>query len=149
MRLKLIALMLALTVTSWAQTATPSAPSTPQQGTVSAEAKACPCCDKGSAKVKDGHACCARHAMAAKDGKEPACCAGKEKAACCAGENAKSCQYTSASETAAACCGGRNCGKDCGKECGSTKPAKELANSCSGRCCAGHRDNHSSPGGSN
>ncbi len=124
MRFKLIALILALTVMSWAQTATPSAPSTPQQSTVPAEAKACPCCDKASAEMNEGHACCAHHATAAKDA----------KAACCSGKDAKSCKRTSADKTAAACCGGAKCGKDCAKQCGSGKQGKEIARSCSSGC---------------
>ena len=147
MRFKLIALILALTVMSWAQTATPSAPSTPQQSTVPAGAKACPCCDKASAEMKEGHACCAHHATAAKDAKEPACCAGKDKAACCSGKDAKSCKRNSADKTAAACCGGEKCGKECVKECAG-KQGRKIAGSCSGGCCAGRADNHSSPGAS-
>lgn len=80
MKHKLIALILAFTAVSWAQTATPNSTPTPQQSTVPADAKACPCCDKAaSAEAKDGPACCAHHTMAATDGKEPACCAGKRK----------------------------------------------------------------------
>ncbi|MGA7402213.1 MAG: hypothetical protein WBW38_19505 [Candidatus Sulfotelmatobacter sp.] len=137
MRFKLIALILALTVMSWAQTATPSAPSTPQQSTVPAGAKACPCCDKASAEMKEGDACSAHHATAAKGA----------KAACCSGKDAKSCKRNSADTTAAACCGGENCGKECGKECAG-KQGRKIAGSCSGGCCAGRADNHSSPGAS-
>ncbi|MGD1024057.1 MAG: hypothetical protein ABR880_14825 [Candidatus Sulfotelmatobacter sp.] len=140
MRFKIIALILALTVMSWAQTATPSAPSTPQQSTVPAEAKACPCCGKASAETKEGQACCAHHAAAAKDAKEPACCAGKDKAACCSAKDAKSCKRNSSDQTTAACCGGEKCVKDCEKGCCAShkKDDKTAMNYCSDKRCGKH-----------
>jgi len=137
MKHKLIALILAFTAVSWAQTATPNSTPTPQQSTVPADAKACPCCDKAaSAEAKDGPACCAHHTMAATDGKEPACCAGKEKAACCSGKDGKSCKRDGKDKTAVACCNSEKCGKDCEKGCcSSAKQGEKNASNC---CGAGH-----------
>jgi|SRR5208283_1178210 len=139
MKAKLIALILALTVLSWAQTATPNTPSTSQQSTAPAETKACACCDKGASTDAKAHACCAHHAMAAGDAKEPACCAGKDKPACCTSKDAKSCKSDGTDKTAAACCRGKQCGKDCEKECRSGKQGdKTAANCCSGKRCGKH-----------
>ena len=46
MKYKMLVLILLLTVMSWAQSATPSASSTPQQSTVPADQGKCACCDK-------------------------------------------------------------------------------------------------------
>ena len=70
MKYKMLVLILLLTVMSWAQSATPSASSTPQQSTVPADQAKCACCDKMSARdTKAGATCCAHHNMEAKDGK--------------------------------------------------------------------------------
>lgn len=71
MKLKMIALTLALTVMSWAQTASPTTPSAPQQSTAAAEKGKGPCCDKMAADARDGQKCAAhvKHA----DGREMAC----------------------------------------------------------------------------
>jgi len=146
MKLRLIALILALTAVSWAQTATP----TPQQSTVPAEAKACPCCDKqASTETKDAHACCAHHAMAAADGKEPASSCmrkDKDKAGCCGGKDAMSCKHSSDDKTAAACCGSEKCGKDGAKGCCAGKKDEKAAGSCCGAGhCAEHMAGHAAP----
>jgi hypothetical protein len=121
MKHKLFALILALTVVSWAQNATQSAPDS-QQGAASTEKAKCGCCDKmASADAKDAKMSCMRHAV--KNGKDGACCGGKD---CCAGKDAKSCMKNT---KAGSCC--KDCGKDktasacCGKDC------KEC--SCSGK----------------
>ena len=90
MKHKILALILALTVVSWAQEATPTAPAAPQQSTAPEKAK-CSCCDKmASAGDKAEHSCCAHHEHSA-DAKESAsCCAGKDGKSCCAGKDAKS-----------------------------------------------------------
>jgi predicted metal-binding membrane protein len=65
MKYKLMSMILALTVVSWAQTATQSTPSTTDQST-SGKAK-CACCDKmARSDSKEAHASC----MRAHDGKE-------------------------------------------------------------------------------
>jgi len=155
MKYKVIAVVLALTVMSWAQTATQTTPSTPQQSTVADKAK-CACCDKMSAAAekadtKDAQACCMRDGMKAKDGKDMAsCCAGKDaksadgkdamscmkgdkdkmSASCCKENCSKDGASCAKDKTAAACCGG-SCGKD-GKTawCSSGKKADKTAKSC-------------------
>lgn len=129
MKHKLLTLILALTVASWAQTATQTAPA---QNAAPEKAK-CACCDKSaSADAKDAGMKCMRHGKDA-DGKETAsCCAGKdkEKMSCCGGKDAKSCMKDMKDKNASCCkdgcgkekmasgCCGGNCGKGC---CGSEK----------------------------
>lgn len=130
MRYKISALILALTVISWAQTATPVAPSAPQQNAPAAQSK-CSCCDKmASADAKDAKSCCAHHDMQAKgadgkDAKKMSCCAGKD-AKSTDGKDAMSCMRNAKDKTASCCkkgCGKTSCGKDkmaacCGEKCG-------------------------------
>jgi hypothetical protein len=121
-----MSLILALTVFSWAQTATQSTPSTPDQS-VSEKAK-CACCDKmAKSDAKDGHAAC----MRTHDSKEmAACCTGKDDQSCCEGKDAASCMKDG--KMAKSCCKGKegmNCdakaSKDCGQGCcGSSKGEK-------------------------
>jgi hypothetical protein len=145
MKHKMITLILALTVVSWAQTATQPTPSTPPQSSAPAEKAKCPCCDKmAAADTKDAHASCAdhmKHMKHAGDGKEMAgCCSGKDKDAksCCAGDDAKSCmkgdkdksaccgENAGKDKTAGACCGGKDCGKGC-----CSKKTEKAVSSCS------------------
>jgi len=124
MKFRMLALILALTIVSWAQTSTQNTPATPQQSTEKAK---CACCDKMAASdSKDAHAAC----MHNHDGKEMAsCCAGKDAKSCCDGKDAKSCMKDG---KMADCCKGkdgmkcdRKAGKDCGKDCcGSNKSEK-------------------------
>jgi hypothetical protein len=88
MKYKMLALILALTVVSWAQTEIQNTPSTPQQSTAPEKAK-CACCDKMAASdSKDTPAAC----MQKHDGKETAsCCAGKDEKSGCGGKDAMSC----------------------------------------------------------
>jgi len=138
MKHKLIALILALTVVSWAQTT----PSTPQQSSAPAEKGKCPCCDKmASADSKNAHASCDHHMKHTGDGKEMAgCCSDKDKDAksCCAGSDAKSCMKgdkdksaccgdsCGKDKTADKCCGGKDCEKGC-----CSKKTEKAASSCS------------------
>ena len=141
MKHKMIALILALTVVSWAQTATQTTPSTPQQSAAPAEKEKCACCDKMSApNAKDAHACCAEHMKHTGDRKDmAACCSGKDKDAksCCAGgetscmkwdKDKSACCGDSCGKdkTAATCCGGKNCERGC-----CSKKAEKAASSCS------------------
>ena len=142
MKHKMIALILALTVASWAQTATQNSPATPQQSTTPAEKGKCPCCDKmATADTKDAPACCAHHDHHSGDSKEMAsCCSAKDAKSCC-GRDAKSCMRSkdkatccadcSKDKTAAACCGG-NCGKkgEKGCCCAVNKTEKTARNCC-------------------
>jgi len=128
---KMIALVLALTMMSWAQTSTQTAPAATQK---SSEKAKCSCCDKMTAgDSKEGTSCCAHHDMKADDMKSDgmkadekmemaSCCAGKDKASCCNGKDAKSCERHGKDKKAKACCGDK-----CSKE-------KMSANCCGGKC---------------
>src|SRR4029077_15853675 len=111
MKYKMLALIVALTVISWAQTETQTAPATPQQSTAPADMAKCACCDKMAAgDMKDMKSCCTHHHMQAKDGQST------EMASCCGGKDAKSCMRKSKDKTAASCCK-EGCSKEgCGKE---------------------------------
>jgi len=131
MRHKLFAAILALTVMSWAQTSTQTAPS---QNPSPAEKAKPTCCQKMANGAKDGGPTCMRH----KDGKEMAsCCAGKEGASCCSGKDATACMKDgkctagcskegSGTEKAASC-RDRKAGKDCGKGCCSSSKSEKAA----------------------
>ena len=135
MKYKLVSLILALTIVSWAQSTNSTQASATDKTT--AESK-CACCDKMSSKSESGehnHAC--MHASA-KDGKEAApCCAGKDEASCCNGKDGKACM-----KTASADC----CGKKCTdmKDCCSGKEGKKSAHNCCGSGQCGH-EHHESP----
>jgi len=140
MKHKLIAILLALTIASWAQTATPNSTPSPEQKAAPADTKA-GCCDK-MAEHADMHKgmACMRHPDASKTDKQdkqsvkgsPSCCAGKDaKNSCCAGKEGKSCSKGAKSSCcdkksgeghemaccsakdgkADSCCGGMQCGK--------------------------------------
>jgi hypothetical protein len=128
MKHKLFALILALTVASWAQTSTQTAPSVQQQSTDKAQ---CFCRDKmASADSKDAKMC-ARHGKHAKGSKD--CCSGKEASSCC-GKDGKSCMKDG--NAPASCC--KDCNKDktasscCGKDCKDSccKKQTEAATNC-------------------
>src|SRR5512132_4074138 len=111
MKRNLIAILLALTVMSWAQSTTPGQTPAPDQKTAPADTKpACPCCDKTasaehSSMHKDMKACMHHDA---KDGKEAmVCCGGKDanNAACC-GKDAKACGKDGKTMT---CCADGKC----------------------------------------
>lgn len=130
MKYKLPALLLALTLVSWAQTSTPTVPPAPQQNAVPAEKGKCSCCSK-AANGDSTSACCARHSTESKE--KPSCCSGQNGKSCCGGKDAKSCMRNAKGSTgccsgckdkaAAACCSG-TCGKDCGAGCCSRKSEK-------------------------
>lgn len=129
MKHRLFAVILALTVMSWAQTATQTTPSPTPAPTDKAKPS---CCEKMANGSKDAGAACMRH----KDGKEMAsCCSGKDAGSCCGGKDAKACMKDgkcttdcckegSGTDKTASCCD-RKAGKDCGKGCcGSNKSEK-------------------------
>lgn len=126
MKHKMLALILALTVVSWAQTATQTSPADPQPGTAPAEKTKCACCEKmASTDSKDAGMSCSRHA---KHGKEMAsCCTGKNAKSCCGDKDGKSCMKDD--KTAASCCK-NNCGKD------KTASACCGGKSCKDGCCS-------------
>src|SRR5579862_6089918 len=125
MKSKIFALILALTVVSWAQTSSQAAPSDSTQSSAPEKTKTS-CCDKMNANG----ASCPRHGK--RDAKDMAsCCGGKEMKSCCGDKDAKSCMKddkTAAGcckdgcgkdKAAKACCGDKECGKGC---CSSMKP---------------------------
>src|SRR4029077_14482800 len=81
MKYKVMAFLLALTMMSWAQSATTS------QSAATEAKSGCACCEKmSSAENKDGKSCM-RHKGAAKDNAEG--CSGKDS--CCKEKDGKSC----------------------------------------------------------
>lgn len=137
MKHKILALVLALTAMSWAQSVIPTEPSAPQKS-----AAKCACCDKmASADSKDGGMSCSRHSASSKDGKEAAsCCGGKEAMSCCSGKDSKSCMKEA--KNAASCCkdgcckdkkaSASCCDKDCKEGCCSKKTQSAM------NCCDRH-----------
>lgn len=132
MKYRILALILALTVVSWAQTATQSAPSTPEKNTASEKGK-CACCDKmAKSGSMDEHAACMRKHH---DGKDMAsCCAGKDDKSCCGGKDAKSCMKDGKMD--ASCCKD-GCGKD--KEKTASCCDHKAGKGCGKGCCGGHK----------
>jgi len=135
MKSRMLALILALTVVSWAQTATQTTPSASTQNSAPALRAKASCCDKMGANG----ASCPRHGK--KDAKGMAsCCGSKEMESCCSGKDAKSCMKDDKStagcckdgcgkdKAAKACCGDKECGKGCCSSLKSEKTAKT--------CCA-------------
>ena len=136
MKYKVIALILALTISSWAQSTSPSSPDQKP-----ADSKTtCSCCAKtDSANQSEPNQ--AKHSCVKKteDGKEVmACCADKDAKAC-SGEtcckhgekDAASCCAKAADGQAMACCSGKDgAAKDC----------------CGGNQCGKHDHEHTAPG---
>lgn len=122
MRHKVLALVLALTVVSWAQTSTQTASSDQQQSIEKAKS---PCCDKMASGDSKDAKMCMRHDKHAKD---KDCCAGKQTASCCS-KDAKSCMKDD--NASASCC--KDCSQDktasscCGKECKGACCSKKTA----------------------
>ncbi len=134
MKFRMLVIILALTVVSWAQTATQnSSNATPKQNaaaTLPSDTKAqCPCCQK--MEGKDAASCCAHHETANKDKTEAmSCCAGKDakcdmkndksvdassaKGKCCSGAGKDCCAASekNTEQTAMACCSGSQCGME-------------------------------------
>ena len=130
MKLKLIALVLSLTLASWAQSTT-----SPDEKSTAGDSKAtCPCCDKmASANQKPTDQketqACMGHSSTAKDDKATmSCCAGKDNAGCC-GKDGKSCAKSD--PASASCCMGD---KDKSQEmtCCSDKDGKKMTHDCCG-----------------
>ena len=132
MRYKMFALILALTVATWAQTSNQVTPVAPQQSTAPAARAKCACCDKMAATdSKDAQSCCAHHDMKADAGKDAMSCMkganDKTAASCCKdGCSKDSCAKD---KTASACCGAK-CGKAGKKGCCSGMKSDKTAKSC-------------------
>jgi hypothetical protein len=143
MKLKLIALVLTLTMTSWAQ----STPSTPEQISAPADGKmTCACCDRTAAtdQKSDQQAdqretrACMRHSSEQKDHKiTMSCCSGKGAVACCTGKDAKSCAKKD--QASGSCCEGSKKGEGHEMNCCSDKDGKTMTHDCYiGNQCGKH-----------
>ena len=136
MKLKLIALVLTLTMSSWAQ----STPSTPDQKSTPADGKmTCACCDKtAAADQKEAHACM-QHNPGKKDDKMTmSCCSGKEAAACCTAKDGKSCAKND--QASGSCCEGNKKGEGHEMTCCSDKDGKTMTHDCCGGSQCGKHD---------
>jgi len=130
MNFRLLAFLLALSVSAWAQTAAQNAPG---QSAHQAPKVQCACCEKAAAETAS--AC--RHHAKGKDDKDAAgCCGGKEGSSCCG--KAMQCGKSEAAKTGSccadkACCGeGKSC---CGK---STEGEKTSMKCCQDKQCERH-----------
>ena len=132
MRYKVFALILALTVATWAQTSNPVTSAAPQPSTEPAVKAKSACCDKMAATAsKDAQSCCAHHDRKAEGGKDAMSCmkSGSDLTAesCCQ----EGCSQDSCAKekTASACCG-RKCGKAGDQGCCSGMHGDKTAKSC-------------------
>lgn len=144
MKLKLMALLLTLALTSWAQTTTATQAPTSDQKSTPAETKAtCACCDKMAASdqkdnQKEGHACM-RHSAAGKDDKTAmSCCSDKGNAGCCSGKDGRSCAKND--QAASSCCEGIKKGEGQDMTCCSDKDGKKMTHDCCGGNQCGKHD---------
>ena len=145
MKRNLIAILLALTVMSWAQSTTPTQTPAPDQKSAPADAKpGCPCCEKmssadHSSMHKDMKACMHHDA---KDGKETISCCGdkdaKDAASCC-GKDAKAC---SKDGKTMACCAEGKCAEGHEMACCSAKDGDAASHGCCGGNSCGKHDHH-------
>jgi len=129
MKFRIIAFLLALSVSTWAQTA---ALNDPAQSTPQAPKAQCACCDKAS---ENGAGCC-HHAKGHDEKDAASCCAGKEGAGCC-GKGMK-CEKPESTAKDSGCCGEKGCcgdGKSC---CGKTEATKASMECCKGMHCERH-----------
>ena len=129
MKFRLLAFVLALSVSMWAQTATQNAPAQSTPATPKAHSA---CCDKAAAE--SGSGCC--HDAKGKDDKESAgCCGGKEGSSCCG----KGMQCGKDMAKNGGCCGDKaKCGDGkscCGK---SAEGEKTSMNCCKDNQCKRH-----------
>ena len=124
MKYKMLALILALTVLSWAQTATnnPTPPASQNASSQKDAKAACPCCQK--MEGKEAASCCS-HKADAQSKSENSCCGGKDCSSCmkddktaacakgnCCGEGKGCCAESKNGEkTTMACCNGSSCMK--------------------------------------
>ena len=129
MKIKLLAIVLVLTLTSWAQTATQDKPAAPG-ATPAAQAQSevtktdCPCCQNMKEK---GAECCAGNQCCQPQAGKNACCGGKN--AMCSRKNASS---------NGTCCDKMKCATAAGKGCCEQKSGQTAMKCCSGNSCAEH-----------
>ena len=132
MKHKIFALVLALTVASWAQTATQT-PSTPQPGATQADKASCACCDKMAASVLVMRRTPSLHPPSASKipARKPRLHSrdGSTGHASTPVIRSKWSRRSAKDKTVAACCGtpGKACGKGC---CSSDKKEKTAKNCC-------------------
>jgi hypothetical protein len=155
MKAKLLAILLGLSVMSWAQSATPNPTPAPEQKTAPAEAKhECPCCEKMGAMhdhaamhdhgaMKDMEGCCMHKDAAAKDGKEAmSCCAGVEGKMACGHETDAKATAKDGKAPASCCAGGKCEGKEM-----SCCAGEAAHGCCGGNSCGKHEHaEHAAPG---
>jgi hypothetical protein len=137
MKIKLIALLLVLTLTTWAQTTAPQT-STQDKPAASETKDSMPCCHGMKAHGKDGMSCCKHDAKA--EGKEGmSCCKhdGKD-ASCCGDKEGKAACMKADKDKTASCCGGDDCCKDGKGCCGEIKDGKKASMKCCGDKCERH-----------
>ena len=136
MKLRIIALLLTLTVYSWAQNPTPADKTQPEKNaaTTPASGHDCACCgqhasgtDKGS-ETKAEHACCGGHEAKA-DADKASCCAGKGDMACMKADKDGACAHMSAD--------GKDCCSGHGMSCKPGEKNDAQAKGCCGKSC-GH-----------
>jgi hypothetical protein len=128
MKIRLIAIILALAALSWAQTPTPTKPNATEPSTAAAPAATkadCPCCQK-MAEGNAGESCCAHHQDASVKS-EASCCERTE------GKEAISCMKGDKDKSADACCENGKCGE--GKE-GCCSKSEKTTEHTSMVCCA-------------
>jgi hypothetical protein len=154
MKHKLLALLLALTAMSWAQSTTPNQTLAPEQKSAPADAKpACPCCDKMAdhAAMHKDMECCANHKASAKDDKEAtSCCSEKDakgEMSCCGDKDAKACMKKNGTkdDKSSASCPKDKCGEGHEMACCSAKEGS-ASGCCHGNQCGKHNHEPASPG---
>jgi hypothetical protein len=136
MKYKMLAFILALTLTSWAQTTTTPMQSTDSGKPAATEIPCGDCCAKmGSAHPADhkGGEACMHHQASRKDTKDAAsCCSGKDAASACSEKHGKSCAK-----------GDKNSADRCGSKCGhKTGGCSEKAEQTAQNCCGGSQCGH-------
>ncbi|HLV88548.1 MAG TPA: hypothetical protein VKV39_16305 [Candidatus Sulfotelmatobacter sp.] len=130
MRFKKLALILALSVGAWAQTATPNSPVTPQSGNPPNK-DICSCCDKMAGDAKASDACCANHSVYASN---MASSCPRHKGTCCGAKSkardvkAAMCSDGAAEKDGKPCC--NSASKACAKNCCSGKEQKAAKSCC-------------------
>jgi hypothetical protein len=141
MKFKFVALILTLTIASWAQTTNSAQPAASEK---TADTK-CACCDKMGANASEHKHACMHAKSSTKDGKDVAsCCSGKDDASCCKGKDGKSCAKMQTAS--AACCEG-NCTAGGAKGYCTGKDGKTAAHDCcGGKQCMHDHSEHTAPG---
>lgn len=126
MKIRLIAIVLALAAFSWAQTTPAAKPSATQTSTASVPAAteaSCPCCQK-MADSKAAESCCAHNEEGSSAKSQMPCCKAKQ------GKDGVSCMKGDKDKSAAACGSNGKCGD--GKEgcCAKADKSTEQAIAC-------------------